>query len=448
MRLAYYLFAILFEVACIQSAAAQVLTKINPGLSAVSEGLSAGEKLSVLSAKPQIPYLEELRQIQSLKRSYDSLRNELARVRESVDDSARQDSLLTLMSDRSRGVLEKETHTLESLIASDDIHGEEVKNAAIRTLEGVRGSQTELSEISELTELESLIDRNSENLKALTNEWLMPKVEEAMTGKVGELADPGKIQFSDFYGKDALEQLTREGVPADLSFEQAKSAVREKALHLSAEYVTGLKGKFSKLKFDSLGNIEVIQEVVTEQKFKLLEENELRDASFFERLGTYIWYDPLTSFGEGFYGEAGISYRFSQQMLAFGGALVRRNFSEGMELTRTGQGATVGFRFSKDNWFVQSQLAMSNVEIDYPAGFENRDFEGEVWSAGVGIGRVVPLGKRTQSLVFATWDPTYSESKSLSNSPFQLKIGFELNGFKGVKGMLSEGVDRQKVKRK
>ena len=42
-------------------------------------------------------------------------------------------------------------------------------------------------------------------------------------------------------------------------------------------------------------------------------------------------------------------------------------------------------------------------------------------------------GERIQSVVLTTWNPTYSESKSLSNSPFQLKIGFEWKGFKGLK---------------
>ena len=101
-------------------------------------------------------------------------------------------------------------------------------------------------------------------------------------------------------------------MPADLSFDQAKSMAKEKALHLSDSYVQEYKGKFAKLKFDSLGNIEVIQEAVTKKKFVLWEENELKNAGLLERLGLYAWYDPLTSFGEGVYGDAGLSYRFTE----------------------------------------------------------------------------------------------------------------------------------------
>ncbi|MEB2787388.1 hypothetical protein [Algoriphagus persicinus] len=75
-------------------------------------------------------------------------------------------------------MLEQESKTLESLIQSEDIPGEEIKNAAKNTLERVNESKTRVEDIQEVAGLESLVDQNNENLKALTNEWLMPKVEE------------------------------------------------------------------------------------------------------------------------------------------------------------------------------------------------------------------------------------------------------------------------------
>jgi len=37
--------------------------------------------------------------------------------------------------------------------------------------------KAKFEEIREVSDLESLIDQNEENLKALTNEWIMPEVE-------------------------------------------------------------------------------------------------------------------------------------------------------------------------------------------------------------------------------------------------------------------------------
>jgi hypothetical protein len=245
--------------------------------------------------------------------------------------------------------------------------------------------------------------------------------------------DPTQAKIPDFYGKGALEKLVQDGVPTDVSFDQAKSMAKEKALHLSDSYVEELNGKYSKVKFDSMGNIQIIQEAVTKRKFVLWEENELKDAAILERMGLYAWYDPLTSFGEGIYGDIGLTYRFTHQMQAFGGMVFRRDFSDSKELTRTGQGAKLSLRFAKGNWFVQTELARVKMKIDYPVGFDDRDFEGMEWNTGLGFGRLIPMGKGIQSVVLTTWDPTYKESKSLAKSPFQLKIGFELKGFTGLK---------------
>jgi len=138
--------------------------------------LSTG--LPVLTDKPEIPYLEELRQIQSLKESYDSLRSELGDLREMAGDSTRRDSVLNIAKARSREVLEREGTVLGSLIESGNIPGKEIKNAAKNTLDRVNDSNARLKEINGISGLESLMDQNGENLKALTNEWIMPKVEE------------------------------------------------------------------------------------------------------------------------------------------------------------------------------------------------------------------------------------------------------------------------------
>jgi len=138
--------------------------------------LSTG--LPVLTDKPEIPYLEELRQIQSLKESYDSLRNELRDLKEMAGDRCQMDSVLNIAKARSREVLEQEGKILGSLIESGDIPEEELKNAAKNTLDRVNDSKARLKGISEVADLESLMDQNEENLKALTNEWIMPKVEE------------------------------------------------------------------------------------------------------------------------------------------------------------------------------------------------------------------------------------------------------------------------------
>jgi len=148
------------------------------GLPVKFPGSALSTGLPVLTAKTGIPYLEEVRQIQSLKKSYDSLRNELRGLRETAGDSTRRDSLFILAKAGSREVLEREDKVLGSLIESRDILGEEVKNAARNTLDRVNDSKARLKGIGEVADLESLMDQNEENLKALTNEWVMPKAEE------------------------------------------------------------------------------------------------------------------------------------------------------------------------------------------------------------------------------------------------------------------------------
>ena len=430
-------FLIFILILSVHSLGGQVLPKSlpvkNSGFQGLTGILSLGEGFGALSDKPQFPYLKELKQIQSLKHSYDSLKSELKEIKEYAKDSIQRDSLLIIAKEGGKEVLEKESRVLESLIESEEIPGEEIRSAASRTLEGVNASKERLSEIQNFEGLEALIDQNEENLKALTNEWLMPKVEQILSGTLEGTLDPTQAKIPDFYGKGALEKLVQDGLPSDVSIDQAKSMAKEKALHLSDSYVEELKGKYSKVKFDSLGNIQIIQETETKRKFVLWEENDLKDAANLERMGLYAWYDPLTSFGEGIYGDVGFTFRFTHQLEAFGGMVFRRNFSDSKDLSRTGQGAKFSLRFSKGNWFVQTELARVNMKIDYPVGFDDKDFEGMEWNTGLGFGRIIPMGERIQSVVLTTWNPTYQESRSLSNSAFQLKIGFEWMGLKGLK---------------
>ena len=363
------------------------------GLPNATGQLSGGLGMGSLPSKPEIPYTKELKQIQSLKQSYDSLKSELKEIKEYAKDSTQRDSLVMVAKERGKEVLEKESQVLESLIESEEIPGDEIRNTASRTLEEVNASKERLSEIQNVEGLEALMDQNEENLKSLTNEWIMPKVEQVLSGTLEGTLDPTQAKIPDFYGKGALEKLVQEGVPSDISLEQAKSMAKEKALHLSNSYVEELKGKYSKVKFDSLGNIQIIKEAVAKRKFVLWEENELKDADILERIGLYAWYDPLTSFGEGIYGDVGFTYRFTHQLEAFGGMIFRREFSDSNHLSRTGQGAKLSLRFAKGNWFVQSELSKVMMKIDYPVGFDDKDFEGMNWNTGLGIGRVIPMGK-------------------------------------------------------
>jgi hypothetical protein len=173
---------------------------------------SISNAIPALPTNPEIPYLKELKQIQSLKKSYDSLREEFKELKEITTDSTQRDSLFTHAKERSKALLDQESKTLESLIESEDIPGAEIKNARKNTLDRVNESKTRLADIRQVDELESLIDQNNENLKALTNEWLMPKLEAQISGVVKDGVDPTRTELPDFYGKDALAELTKNGL--------------------------------------------------------------------------------------------------------------------------------------------------------------------------------------------------------------------------------------------
>lgn len=407
--------------------------------------LTAG--IPKLPAKPEIPYLEEHRQIQSLKKSYDSLRKELIDLKKITADSTQRDSLFTLAKDRSKKVLEQESKTLENLIENQDIPGEEIKNPAKTTLERVNESKASIEGIKDVDELASLVDLNNENLKALTNEWLMPKVEEQLTGMVKEGFDPKNTKLPNFYGKDALAELTKKGLPSEIPFDQAKEQATGNAKHISNEYLEKLEGNFSKLQLDSMGNVQVLL-ASEKRKFKLLEPNTLKGAGLPERIGLLLWYDPLTSFGEGIFVESGLSYGFTHQLRGFGAWTVKRSFGEIKEPLREGQGLKVGMRFSKSYWGVQTSLSRKLLRIEFPAGFESRNFSGHQWAGELALVRTISMGESLRSVVMASWDPLFSKDKSLAKSAVQLKIGFELSRLKRLKKDLKPELDQLELDKK
>ena len=72
---------------------AQILPAV-PKIPSIGEGMPKGissNGLDGLATKAEIPYLEELRQVQGLKKSYDSLRSELKKLKEAAQDSSTQD---------------------------------------------------------------------------------------------------------------------------------------------------------------------------------------------------------------------------------------------------------------------------------------------------------------------------------------------------------------------
>ncbi|WP_425637960.1 hypothetical protein ACPUEN_00910 [Algoriphagus yeomjeoni] len=410
--------------------------------------LSISNSISALPTKSEIPYLEELKHIQSLKKSYDSLQKELKDLREINNDSIQRDSLFTLAKERSREVLEQESKTLESLIQSEEIPGEEIKNAAKNTLYRVNDSKARLADVKQVSELESLIDQNNENLKALTNEWLMPKLEEQISGVVKEGFDPGSAELPDFYGKDALAELTKNGLPSEIPFDQAKELATEKAGHISEEYIQKAGKDFSKLKIDSMGNIKTIPSDLNKKKADFFEKNQLVGQPFFHRVGMMGWYDPLTSFGDGLLLDYGLSYSFTQQFSLLGGVTWKKQFDADEQLRREGFGVFTGLRFSKGNWFAQGTVNRNQVTITNPAGYESRNFDGKAWASNLAVGRTIPMGKVIRSVVMGSVDPFFNEKSSLYKSRVQLKIGFEIGSFKKIKQEVKEMIPMDELKEK
>ncbi len=405
-----------------------------PKVHSIGGGLPKGiptNGLEGLATKAEIPYLEELRQVQGLKKSYDSLRSEVKKLKEAAQDSTTQDSVVNVLKAKGQEVLNREAEVLQGMLEEQEIPGEELKAAMDRTLEGVESSKAKLAQVSDLEGLDGILDQSEENLKALVNEWLMPKIEQTLSGALSEGLSPADGKIPDFYGKDALDQLMKEGVDPQELMAQAKEQALGKVRHISNEYLQEAEGKFSKLKLDSLGNVQVILES-KKRKFQLIEPNELKGAGLLERSGLLLWYDPLTSFKEGFFAEAGLSYGFTHQFQAFGAWTVKRSSDNASGPQIAGQGPKLGLRFSKGNWGVQSSLSHNQITTEYPAGYESRNFSGKAWSGELSLVRTIPMGKVIRSVVMVSWDPLYREDRSLSRSAVQLKIGFELGSIKSL----------------
>lgn len=400
--------------------------------------------LEGLATKPEIPYLEELRQVQGLKKSYDSLRSEVKKLREVAQDSTTQDSVVSVMKAKGQEVLDPEAEVLQSMLEEQEIPGEELKSALDRTLEGVESSKSKLAQVSDLEGLDGILDQSEENLKALINEWLMPKIEHTLSGTLSEGWNPTEAKIPDFYGKDGLEKLFKEGVDPTELMAQAKEQAVGKARHISTEYIQKAEGDFSKLKLDSLGNVQVILES-RKRKFKLIEPNELKGAGVLERTGLLLWYDPLTSFKEGFFAKGGVRYGFTHQFQAFGAWTIKRSSDDVSGPKITGQGPKLGLRFSKGNWGVQSSISHNQITTEYPTGYESRNFSGKAWAGELSLVRTIPMGKILRSVVMVSWDPLYKEDRSLAGSAIQMKIGFELGRLKGMKADIKKRLDWEEI---
>jgi hypothetical protein len=198
-------------------ASAQILPAGPKGIT-IGEGIPNGIPLGGLEAlvgKPDIPYLEELGQIQGLKKSYDSLRTELKKLNKATLDSTTQDSVVSVLKAKGKEVMDRKAEVLKGMLEEQEIPGEELKSAVQRTLDAVDISTNELKDVRDLESLESLIGQNEENLKALVNEWLMPKIEQKLGGTLAEGWNPADAKIPDFYGKDAIDQLMQDGIDTD-----------------------------------------------------------------------------------------------------------------------------------------------------------------------------------------------------------------------------------------
>ncbi|WP_332914594.1 hypothetical protein [Algoriphagus boritolerans] len=114
--------------------------------------------LEALVAKLEIPYLEDLRQVKGLKKSYDSLQAEVKKLNEVVQDSTTQDSVMSVLKEKGQEVLDREKAVLTGLLEEQDIPGEELKAAAQRTLEGVERAKPELDRVLDPDGLDGILN--------------------------------------------------------------------------------------------------------------------------------------------------------------------------------------------------------------------------------------------------------------------------------------------------
>ncbi|MDX5429238.1 MAG: hypothetical protein LPK79_14145, partial [Bacteroidota bacterium] len=402
-----------FLVSIWVSAFAQTLP-IGPKVPGIGGGLPKGiptTGLEGLATKPEIPYLEELRQVQGLKKSYDSLRSEVKRLNEAAKDSTTQDSVVSVLKTRGQEMLDREAELLQSMLEEQEIPGEELKVAMNRTLEGVENSKAKLAEVSDFEGLDGILDQSEENLKALINEWIMPKIEQTLSGTLSEGWNPAAAKIPDFYGKDALDRLMQQDSDPSVLMAQAKETALGKAKHIPDEYLEKLDGKSAKLMLDTLGNVQVKMLKDPKRKFDLIEPNELKYAKLLERTGALFWYDPLTAFGEGIFAEAGLGYGFTQQLAGYGSWIAKRYFNNTSGPVREGDGLRLGLRFTKSTWGIQTSVARMQVDIKYPTGYEQSNYSGTSWSGELALVKLIPLGERIRSVVIASWDPFYQANR-------------------------------------
>lgn len=436
----FFLYIISFFPALWTKASAQILPD-GPKWTSIGDGFSNEIPLGALedlTSKMEIPYLDQLGQIQGLKKSYDSLRTEIRKLKKTSLDSATQDSLVSVLKAKGEEILNRKEDVLKEMLEEQEIPGEELKSAVERTLEAVNISKNKFSDIRNLDSLESLIDQNEENLKALVNEWLMPKIGQKLGNTLTSGWNPAEVQLPDFYGKDAIDKLMQDGIDTESLIVQAKETAKGKARHILDENLEKLDGKSAKLLLDTLGNLKL--EILKKPKFKILEPNELKNSNGLERIGLLLWYDPLTSFGQGVFAEVGMKYGFTHQLESFGTWVLKRFFDESEEPIREGDGIRFGLRFTKSSWAIQTSLAKLQMDIAYPYGYEHNNFAGTRWSGELALVKTIPLGESTRSVVIMSWDPFYQANKSLLGSAVQLKIGFELFKFKKL------GIDATKFK--
>lgn len=257
-----------------------------------------------------------------------------------------------------------------------------------------------------------------------------------------------KWRTPDFYGKDALAELIKKGLPSEIPFEQAKLLAQEKTGHITNEYIQKAGKDFSKLKIDSLGNVKAIPSELNKKKPGLFEANQLKGEPLVHRIGMNLWYDPLTSFGEGLLLDYGLSYSFSQQLAVLGGVTWKKQFDDKEKPRKEGIGMYSGLRLIKGDWVAQGTINRNQATITNPRGYESRDFEGKAWASGFSIGRTIPMGKSLRSAVIGSIDPFFDSKSSLYKSRMQLKIGFEIGSFRRIKKEVKEQISMGELKQK
>ncbi|MBR9777673.1 MAG: hypothetical protein GYB55_22680 [Cytophagales bacterium] len=421
--------SLLFTYLLVFSIAAQVPNKGPVPLP--TNGLLHQPPTTSLIRKP-LPFKEEIRQIQSIKKAYDSLNREIRKLQESKIDSIQKDSLVNGLKIRGIKIIEHEKAMLLGLSSQTSPSSQQLKNSAIYLLSQVEKSQAAMHEAKDMVAIEKIIRQNEENLKAIFNEQLMPELEQKLGVPLSNQIKPTGATTMDYYGKGAVEELVREKISPTLTMAKAQTMVKEKSKGITNEYLRNIGNNYSKISMDSLGNIQVAEAKKSVKKFNLRESKSLKNAPFVNRTGLYFWYDPLTSFAEGIFIDLGIKYSINSQWHPYAGIIAKRQFKSQIGPVSTGEGIKGGLRFTLGKWMVQGELARSRLSVAYAPGYEHKNFDGVIWISGLGAGRSIPIGKRLQSVFFLTWDPLFKESRSISTSRFQLKIGFELNQLKKI----------------